>query len=131
MKNLIYAALIALLLITACSPGGNAENAAVAALQATRSAQNAAATANAQAPTAEPPTAAPTEIPATVAPTETATAIPTPTEVPTVKATTNINANCRFGPDKVFALVELLKHRHLCPGDRTIHRQRAVVEGAY
>ena len=34
--------------------------------------------------------------------------VPTPTEVPTVKATTNLNANCRLGPDKVFALVELL-----------------------
>jgi len=108
MKKLFVTALIVMFILTACKPGGSAADAAVAALEATRSAQNAAATANAQAPTAEPPTAAPTEVPATLAPTETATTVPTPTEVPTVKATTNSNANCRFGPDKVFALVELL-----------------------
>ena len=108
MKKLFVTALIVMFILTACKPGGSAADAAVAALEATRSAQNAAATAKAQAPTAEPPTAAPTELPATLAPTETATAVPTPTEVPTVKATTNINANCRFGPDKVFSLVELM-----------------------
>jgi hypothetical protein len=108
MKKLFVSALIVMFILTACKPGGSAADAAVAALEATRSAQNAAATAKAQAPTAEPPTAAPTEVPATLALTETATAVPTPTEVPTVKATTNINANCRFGPDKVFSLVELL-----------------------
>jgi hypothetical protein len=108
MKKLIVSALILMFILIACKPAGNAADAAIAALEATRSAQNAAATAKAQAPSAEPPTAAPTVVPATLAPTETATAVPTPTEVPTVKATTNLNANCRYGPDKVFSLVELL-----------------------
>jgi len=113
MKKLICAGFIVLFLLTSCSFGSKSSSAAVAALEATRVAQFAAATAKAaadsMAASAIPPTTAPTE---TVAapPTETATPEPTatPTEIPVVKATTNSNANCRLGPDKVFALVELL-----------------------
>ena len=68
MKKLIYPILIILFLLTACKPGGTAENAAVAALEATRNAQNAAATAMAQVPTAGAVTAAPTEMPPTADP---------------------------------------------------------------
>lgn len=115
MKKLIFAAVILVFLLSSCSllPFGknNDNNAAVAALQATRDAQNAAATASGaqaqQAPTQAPPTEAPTIAP----PTETPTVVPptaTPTEVPMVKAVANVNANCRFGPDKSFANDELL-----------------------
>jgi len=86
-------------------------DAAVAALQATRDAQNAEATAKAAAPQAAPTEAPPTEAPTIAPPTETATEVPptpTPTEVPMVKAVANINTNCRFGPDKTFANDELL-----------------------
>lgn len=114
MKKLIFASVIIIFLLSSCSllPFGKSDNtdAVVAALQATRDAQNTAATANAaiqQAPTQAPPTEAPTIAP----PTETATEVPptaTPTEVPVVKVVANVNANCRFGPDKSFANDELL-----------------------
>lgn len=113
MKKLICAGFIVLFLLTSCSFGGKSESAAVAALEATRVAQFAAATAKAAAESlaasAVPPTAYPTETVAAL-PTETATPEPTatPTEIPVVKAVSNVNANCRSGPDKVFPLVELL-----------------------
>jgi hypothetical protein len=111
MKKLLLVSFILVFLLSSCnligSSKNNAEDAAVAALQATMDAQNAAATSAAMpVNTAEPPTEEPTIAP----PTETATPEPTatPTEIPVVKVTTTTNANCRLGPDKVFGLVEAL-----------------------
>ncbi len=113
MKRNICSGFILLLLLSACSFGGNSQSEAEIALEETRVAQFAAATAQAAEKaileSAVPPTQKATD---TVAapPTETATPEPTatPTEIPAVRAVANVNASCRSGPDKVFPLVELL-----------------------
>lgn len=111
MKKKLFITVITLLLLTSCSFGKPAEptvDPMIAALEGTIAVQNAAATMlaqqAAQTQAALPPTPEPTEAP----PTEAPTLEPTATVEQPVRATANVNANCRFGPYANFAVVEIL-----------------------
>ena len=109
MKKTFFVILIFALLLTACGkPAVPTVDPAIAALEATIAVQSAASTLvalqEAQTQAALPPTPMPTE----ALPTAEPTIEPTQTEVPVVRATANVNSNCRLGPYANFAVLEVL-----------------------
>ncbi len=112
MKKLVFSAIIVMFLLSACNLLGSSSTSSDVdtvgtAVAATQGVQNAASTLAAQYAEQTQAAVPPTELPTAIPPTEVPTLVP-PTEVPAVKATAIDNANCRFGPDKVFGLVELM-----------------------
>ena len=97
------------LLLTSCSILGNkaepAVDPAIAAMQSTLAVQQAVATFSAQTQAAQ---AQPTEEVAAAEPTATLTTEP-PAAADVLRASANINVNCRMGPAAVFTLVVSLK----------------------
>ena len=111
MKKFFSTTVIIMFALTSCSlPGNISQESLAIAVEATVAFQNGIATAIAETGTAAPAVDQITEAPTIALPTETLPSMPTPTstEVPAVKAIATVNVNCRYGPDKVFALVELL-----------------------
>ena len=111
MKKFFLITVIFVFALTSCSLLGNkTPDSLAAAVEATLAVKNGIATAVAETAMSVPAVALATEAPTMAPPTETLPPMPTvtPTEVPVVKIITTVNANCRYGPDKIFALVELL-----------------------
>ena len=111
MKKFVFSTVIMIFLLSACNlinfDGTPTVDTVATAVASTLEVQNAAATlAAGYAEQTQAAVVQPTEPPAAIPPTE----VPTmaPTEVLAVKATANDNTNCRLGPDKAFALVELM-----------------------
>ena len=110
MKKSFLTVIMIIFTFTSCSlPANKSRDSLATAVEATLAFQSGIATTLAETAMAAPAVDLATEAPTLALPTETLPPMTTTTDVPVVKIITTVNANCRYGPAKVFALTELLK----------------------